>query len=192
MLKPSVQIHNMDGILVAEFWDCLRLDPAPVQDLRKHYEAHLQARGGPSWSSTSAGWASRARPPWGISSRCTGWSASTAGGSSSATWTRRSPRCSGRASWNRCSASNPTARRPSHAIHEHPGPDSADKDVRPEPERPASAPQSGLGLRACAGEPQARDGSDSPTRHATRVRSRTRSTGPAVRADQAIFRRASP
>jgi anti-anti-sigma factor len=47
MLKPSVQIHNMDGILVAEFWDCLRLDPAPVQDLRKHYEAHIQAHGRP-------------------------------------------------------------------------------------------------------------------------------------------------
>lgn len=47
MLKPSVQIHNMDGILVAEFWDCWRLDPAPVQDLRKHYEAHLQAGGRP-------------------------------------------------------------------------------------------------------------------------------------------------
>jgi anti-anti-sigma factor len=47
MLEPSVQIHNMDGILVAEFWDCLRLDPAPVQELRKHYEAHLQARGRP-------------------------------------------------------------------------------------------------------------------------------------------------
>ena len=47
MLKPSVQIHNMDGILVAEFWDCLRLDPAPVQDLRKHVEAHLQGKGRP-------------------------------------------------------------------------------------------------------------------------------------------------
>jgi anti-anti-sigma factor len=47
MLKPSVQIHNMDGILVAEFWDCLRLDPAPVQELRQHYEAHLRAHGRP-------------------------------------------------------------------------------------------------------------------------------------------------
>ena len=47
MLKPSVQIHNMDGLLVAEFWDCLRLDPAPIQDLRKHYEAHLQGQGRP-------------------------------------------------------------------------------------------------------------------------------------------------
>jgi anti-anti-sigma factor len=47
MLKPSVQVHNADGILIAEFWDCLRLDPAPVQDLRKHYEAHLQRRGRP-------------------------------------------------------------------------------------------------------------------------------------------------
>lgn len=47
MLKPSVQIHNMDGILVAEFWDCWRLDPAPVQELRTHYESHLQAGGRP-------------------------------------------------------------------------------------------------------------------------------------------------
>ena len=27
MLKPTVQVHNENGILVAEFWDCLRLDP---------------------------------------------------------------------------------------------------------------------------------------------------------------------
>lgn len=44
MLKPSVQIHNVDGILVAEFWDCLRLDPAPIQELRKFYETHVQAK----------------------------------------------------------------------------------------------------------------------------------------------------
>src|SRR6516162_2059461 len=47
MLKPSVQVHNTDGILIAEFWECLRLDPAPVQDLRRHYEAHLQQGGRP-------------------------------------------------------------------------------------------------------------------------------------------------
>jgi anti-anti-sigma factor len=47
MLKPSVQTHNVEGILVAEFWDCLRLDPAPVQDLRNHYEAHLRKGGRP-------------------------------------------------------------------------------------------------------------------------------------------------
>jgi anti-anti-sigma factor len=45
MLKPSIETHNVDGILVAEFWDSLRLDPAPVQDLRQHYEAHLKAQG---------------------------------------------------------------------------------------------------------------------------------------------------
>ena len=45
MLKPSVQIHNVDGVMAAEFWDCLRLDPAPVQDLRKHFEAHLRSNG---------------------------------------------------------------------------------------------------------------------------------------------------
>lgn len=33
--------------MVAEFWDCLRLDPAPVQDLRKKYESHLQQGGRP-------------------------------------------------------------------------------------------------------------------------------------------------
>jgi anti-anti-sigma factor len=47
MLKPSVQIHHVDGHLLAEFWDCHRLDPAPIQDLRKHYEAHLRAKGAP-------------------------------------------------------------------------------------------------------------------------------------------------
>jgi anti-anti-sigma factor len=45
MLKPSIETHNVDGVLVAEFWDSLRLDPAPVQDLRNHYEAHLKAQG---------------------------------------------------------------------------------------------------------------------------------------------------
>jgi anti-anti-sigma factor len=47
MLKPMVQVHNVDGIMVAEFWDCLRLDPMPVQELRQKYEAHLKAKGRP-------------------------------------------------------------------------------------------------------------------------------------------------
>lgn len=47
MLKPSVQIHNVDGLLVAEFWDCLRLDPAPVLELRNRYEEHVKAGGRP-------------------------------------------------------------------------------------------------------------------------------------------------
>ena len=47
MLKPSVQVHDKDGILLAEFWDCYRLDPAPVQDLRQHYEAHIRNQGRP-------------------------------------------------------------------------------------------------------------------------------------------------
>jgi anti-anti-sigma factor len=47
MLKPSIETHNVDGILVAEFWESLRLDPAPVHDLRVHYEAHLKAQGRP-------------------------------------------------------------------------------------------------------------------------------------------------
>jgi anti-anti-sigma factor len=47
MLKPSVEIHDVDGVLVAEFWECLRLDPAPVQELRGHYGAHLNRGGRP-------------------------------------------------------------------------------------------------------------------------------------------------
>ena len=45
MLKPSVQIHNVDGVLVAEFWDCLRLDSGAVQSLRGKYEDHLRTKG---------------------------------------------------------------------------------------------------------------------------------------------------
>ena len=45
MLKPSVEIRNQDGLLIAEFWDCYRLDPAPVLDLKKKYEDHIAAGG---------------------------------------------------------------------------------------------------------------------------------------------------
>lgn len=45
MLKPSVQVGVENGVFVSEFWDCLRLDPAPVQALRAHFEEHLR-RGG--------------------------------------------------------------------------------------------------------------------------------------------------
>ncbi len=47
MLKPSVEIHDVSGLLVAEFWECLRLDPAPVADLRAHFDAHLKRGGRP-------------------------------------------------------------------------------------------------------------------------------------------------
>lgn len=47
MLKPMVKVQVEGGLLVAEFWDCLRLDPAPVQDLRKLYEAHILDGGRP-------------------------------------------------------------------------------------------------------------------------------------------------
>jgi anti-anti-sigma factor len=47
MLKPNVQVRDEDGVLVAEFWDCLRLDPAPVQDLRRKVEDHLRRHGRP-------------------------------------------------------------------------------------------------------------------------------------------------
>lgn len=43
MLKPMVEVRTEGGTLVAEFWDCLRLDPAPVRDLRQHFEAHIRA-----------------------------------------------------------------------------------------------------------------------------------------------------
>src|SRR5262245_17720453 len=47
MLKPSVQVHNENGIMVAEFWDCLRLDLGAVQDLSAKFEPHLNAGGRP-------------------------------------------------------------------------------------------------------------------------------------------------
>ncbi len=47
MLKPKVEVRNEGGVLVAEFWDCLRLDPNPVRDLRQHYETHLRSKGKP-------------------------------------------------------------------------------------------------------------------------------------------------
>jgi anti-anti-sigma factor len=47
MLKPAVQVRNEGGVLVAEFWDCLRLDPAPVQDLKREFETHLRGKGRP-------------------------------------------------------------------------------------------------------------------------------------------------
>jgi anti-anti-sigma factor len=42
-----VQIHTHDDCLIAEFWDCLRLDPAPVQVLLSHFEHHLNRKGQP-------------------------------------------------------------------------------------------------------------------------------------------------
>jgi anti-anti-sigma factor len=47
MLNPTVQVQVEAEVLVAEFWDCLRLDPAPVLDLRKKYEAHVRSKGRP-------------------------------------------------------------------------------------------------------------------------------------------------
>ena len=45
MLKPTVEVREQDGFLVAEFWDCHRLDLTPVGDLRRLVDAHL-GRGG--------------------------------------------------------------------------------------------------------------------------------------------------
>ncbi len=47
MLKPAVQVQQQDGVLLAEFWDCLRLDPAPIQDLRREFEGHIRSGGRP-------------------------------------------------------------------------------------------------------------------------------------------------
>ena len=47
MLKPMVEVRNEGGILFAEFWDCLRLDPAPVRDLKSHLEQHIRSHGQP-------------------------------------------------------------------------------------------------------------------------------------------------
>ena len=45
MLKPSVQIREEGGVLTAEFWDCLRLDPAPVATLRQAFDEYRKRTG---------------------------------------------------------------------------------------------------------------------------------------------------
>ena len=47
MLKPRADVQNVNGVLVAEFWDCLRLDAGAVQELRAKYETHLKNGGRP-------------------------------------------------------------------------------------------------------------------------------------------------
>jgi anti-anti-sigma regulatory factor len=48
MLNPSVEVRECEGVLVAEFWDCLRLDPNPIRNLRIAYERHAQLGGRPA------------------------------------------------------------------------------------------------------------------------------------------------
>jgi len=47
MLKPRVQADIHNGLMVAEFWDCYRLESEAVKDLRTKYEANLKAGGRP-------------------------------------------------------------------------------------------------------------------------------------------------
>jgi anti-anti-sigma factor len=47
MLKPTLQVRMLDGMLMAEFWDCLRLDPEPVKALRAAFDAHIRQGGRP-------------------------------------------------------------------------------------------------------------------------------------------------
>jgi anti-anti-sigma factor len=146
MLKPSVQIHNMDGILVAEFWDCLRLDPAPVQDLRKQVEAHLHAKGRPELVVDLSGVSFAGSAALGNfvalqrSLRQHGGRIVFCNVDPTVTEVFRASRLESLFGFE---ADREAALR---SIHEHPGPDSAEKDA-PRPERPASAPQGGLASR---------------------------------------------
>lgn len=47
MLKPSVRMQTVAGVPVADFWDCLRLDPAPVNELKQWLDRHLASGGQP-------------------------------------------------------------------------------------------------------------------------------------------------
>src|SRR6187401_1351030 len=47
MFGAKVQVEDVAGALLAEFWDSYRLDPKPVADLRKILEKHLR-RGSPA------------------------------------------------------------------------------------------------------------------------------------------------
>lgn len=47
MFAPRVKVEVGETALLAEFWDCLRLDPRPVSDLRRLLEKHLAQGGAP-------------------------------------------------------------------------------------------------------------------------------------------------
>lgn len=47
MLKPRVEVRTEGPFLVAEFWDCWRLDPNPVQDLKGKFDTHVAGKGAP-------------------------------------------------------------------------------------------------------------------------------------------------
>lgn len=47
MLKPTAELRVVEGVPVAEFWDCLRLDPVAVSRLRSLVEKHLGGGGRP-------------------------------------------------------------------------------------------------------------------------------------------------
>src|ERR1700752_1166766 len=47
ILKPAVEVHTEPCALVAEFWESLSLDPAPIRELRTKYEEHLDSGGRP-------------------------------------------------------------------------------------------------------------------------------------------------
>lgn len=47
MLNPAVRLDVVGRTLVADFWDSLRLDPAPIRDLRQKYEARVGLGEGP-------------------------------------------------------------------------------------------------------------------------------------------------
>src|SRR3954453_1588181 len=45
--NPTVTVKKEAHALVAEFWECSRLDPAPVREIRSKYEAHIRSKGRP-------------------------------------------------------------------------------------------------------------------------------------------------
>ncbi|RUL85003.1 STAS domain-containing protein [Tautonia sociabilis] len=47
MLSPKVELRTERGVLYAEFWDCLRLDPAPVKELLAKYKTASGGAGRP-------------------------------------------------------------------------------------------------------------------------------------------------
>jgi anti-anti-sigma factor len=146
MLKPSVQIHNMDGILVAEFWDCLRLDPAPVQDLRKHVEAHLQGKGRPELVVDLSGVdfaGSAALGNFVALHRIVRQHGGRIVFCNVAPTVSEVFRASKLESLFGFESDREAALR---AIHERPGGNSADKDA-PRPDRPPGAPRAGLSSR---------------------------------------------
>jgi anti-anti-sigma regulatory factor len=47
MFKPTVRVNLRDGRLVADFWDCYRLEPSLLEDMKRQVESGIRLGASP-------------------------------------------------------------------------------------------------------------------------------------------------